>query len=439
MSIKKKMIFLAIAGALFLSLGGGAIAGRDGRKESETEKSVKKEWAVPCSADVPRQQEKAERKERIRVPENICFTRPAVKLNGRRGELSYRWYYECILADTDTFLLSCDCYFEEQMLQQKIFYIAKEPLYQLKEVFRQESRVWEERPTAGQPEMLEYRMRRPKQVENGYVYEVDGRLFFLDKAFQEAVLLCDLHRLLGDLYDFSPDTQRICDVTRDARKLLVCTDQGLYEYDLENGERKLLETAYYAHHEITDLDGDCACGVRDFVFQGPVKAEYAPDGNGYAFLTGTEEADWGDYTGVVLRSKEGKTLYQKEIEEYYGDFQWVESEEQCFFAFFYRKNGNIWVDRVDNETGEAVTYAVPEEVFYGGNLCVGFLDKERLIYQWDWENFTEEEKDVKGRYAIYSLEDGAEEAPATAREAEWGHIVLNWADYATTFPVRYPK
>lgn len=152
--------------------------------------------------------ETVEAQKQVALAERILFEKPVVKLNGHQGELSYRWDYDCIMIDEETLLVSGDCYFEEEMLQQKIFYLANAPEFEPQEVFRQDSRVWDERPAMGSPEFLEWRMSRPKQVENGYIYEVDGKLYRLDEDFQEKDLVCDLHQLMGELYGFSPGTYR---------------------------------------------------------------------------------------------------------------------------------------------------------------------------------------------------------------------------------------
>lgn len=109
------------------------------------------------------------------------------------------------------------------------------------EVFRQDDKVWEKEPDP--QEWMERRMKRPHSVDGGFVYEVDGILYFLDKDFKKASPLCDLRQLMGDFYSFSPDTSRTCDVTAAASRLIACTDEGLYEYDLESGEWKLLGAA----------------------------------------------------------------------------------------------------------------------------------------------------------------------------------------------------
>ncbi len=373
------------------------------------------------------------------VPIEVDFTKPVVKLYGEEGELSYDWDFNSIRIDADTLLLISKCYFSEEKIQQKIFFVAKAPYFVPQEVFRQDDKVWDKEPDP--QEWMERRMKRPHSVDGGYVYEVDGILYFLDKDFKKASPLCDLRQLMGDFYSFSPDTSRTCDVTADASRLLACTDEGLYEYDLENGERKLLEPAFFVHLENAYADalaeGDCLCGVRDFEFSGPVKAEYGPDGQSYAFLTGTEEADWGDFTGAVLRSKEGETLYQKNT-EYMYDFKWVESEDSTYLAVFYMeddgKNRNWKMDRVDVDTGEMMTFEVPEEVFWGAAGCcvVGFLDADSLFY------FNYEKQDDQNVFEIYRLSSGQRQDLEVAGEADWEMIVLD-EDGCHTWPVRYPK
>ena len=89
---------------------------------------------------------------------------------------------------------------------------------------------------------MEWRINRPLLVEGGYVYELDGVLYFLDRHFQEALLLWDLRALMGDYFSSSIGIyHRTCDVTADAARLIACTDKGLYEYDLGNGNQTLLE------------------------------------------------------------------------------------------------------------------------------------------------------------------------------------------------------
>lgn len=383
---------------------------------------------------------------KISFPEKVDFVEPIVKLNGEEGILNYAWDNNCIKVDEDTFLLVIDCYFAKEKLQQKIFFLAEAPDFMLREVFRQDTRIWDEE--LKWPEDLEWRMRKPHLVEGGYVYELDGVLYFLDKDFKEASPLCDLRELMGDYYSFSPGTSDICDVTSDASRILVCTDEGLYEFNLENGERKLLEPAYFAPREISE--GDCSCGGH-FSYSGPARAEYGPDGQSYVFLTGTEEADWGDITGVVLRSGEGETLYQlyeKETEyetEYVRDFKWMELEDETYLAVFYTKDddekNNSLMDRVNVNTKEVVTFEVPAGVYCGTDGCVavGFLDADTLLYiNYSKPNSDKEGLNDKNIFEVYRLSSGEQQDLEVTGEADWEIMVLDVGGYAA-HPLRYPK
>ena len=145
---------------------------------------------------------------------------------------------------------------------------------------------------------------------------------------------------MGELYRFSPwvGGRNLCDVSWDASRILACTDQGLYEYDLENGEGRLLEAAMYEVHEIIPEEGDCSCGETGFEFSGPLEARYVPGGEGYVFMTGTE---YGDLLGIVLRSQSGETLYQKQTEDYRIGFCWMESERAVYLAAFYGDSAGV--------------------------------------------------------------------------------------------------
>ncbi len=265
---------------------------------------------------------------------------------------------------------------------------------------------------------------------------MDGVLYFLDRHFQEALLLWDLRALMGDYFSSSIGIyHRTCDVTADAARLIACTDKGLYEYDLGNGNQTLLESAYFAPHEINE--NDCLCGQRDFRFNGPVKVEYGPDEQSYAYLTGTEEADWGDITGIVLCSGEGETLYQKESNNVY-DFKWVKSENTIYLAVFYTEYTGLdekgivtpsWLmDRVDASTGKVVTFEVPKEIFSGGMMCciVGFLDADTLFYETDQDMFE-----------VYRLSSGERQTIEAVGDVDWEIMVLDMYDYGA-IPVRYP-
>lgn len=405
----------------------------------ESDGQTGQETAAPDAEQQDKAALEPEQQDKTVVPIEVDFAKPIVKLYGEEGELSYNWDYNSIRLDADTLLLISECYFPEEKIQQKIFFMAKAPYFVPQEVFRQDDKAWDKEPDP--QEWMEQRMKRPHSVDGGYIYEVDGILYFLDKNFKKASPLWDLRQLMGDFYSFSPATSRTCDVTADASRLLACTDEGLYEYDLENGERKLLEPAFFVRLENAYADvlaeGDCLCGVRDFEFSGPVKAEYAPDGQSYAFLTGTEEADWGDITGAVLRSKEGETLYQKDT-GYMYDFKWVESEDSTYLAVFYMEDDgetrNWKMDRVDVNTGEMMTFEVPKEVFWGAAGCcvVGFLDADSLFY------FNYDKQDDQNVFEVYRLSSGQRQNLEVAGEADWEMIVLDEDGY-DTWPVRYPK
>lgn len=413
-----------------------------GTAQSESEKQDEVEAAIQELLESGRQN-------RIVFPRKVEVAEPVVKLNGKRGKVEFFWDNDCIRIGADTLLFTMDCYFAEEKQQQKIFFTAEAPDFKLQEVFRQDSRTWDK--TLEWPEDLEKRMARPHPVDGGYVYELDGVLYFLDEEFKEASPLCDLRELMGELYAFSPGTSNICDVTADATRMIVCTDEGLYEYNLESGEQKLLESASYAPY--TKHEGDCACGP-DFSFSGPVRVEYGPDDQNYAFLTGSEEAAWGVITGAVLRSGEGETLYQlynketEDITEYVSDFKWVELEDATYLAVFYDKyDGEKWsylMDRVDVSTGEVVTFEVPVEIYYGTDSCVavGFLDADTILYR-NLDRLDDEmegggKRNRKDIFEIYRLSSGERQDLETVGDVDWGMMVLDIGGY-DNIRVRYPK
>lgn len=388
------------------------------------------------------------RQNKIQFSKKVEVVAPVVELNGERAKMHFHWDYDCIRIDADTLLFAIDCYFAEEKLQQKVFCLAEAPQFSLREVFRQDSKISDVKLNG--PEYLEQRMSRPHPVDGGYVYELDGVLYFLDRDFKEASPLCDLCELMGNLYSFSPGTSNICDVTADAKRMIVCTDEGLYEYNLKNGERKLLESASCVPDMYED---DCACGP-DFIFSGPVRVEYGPDDQSYAFLTGREEAAWGDITGAVLRSGEGETLYQfyekntEDISEYVSDFKWVELEDATYLAVFYDKyDGEKWsylMDRVDVRTGEVETFEVPVEVYCGTDGCVavGFLDADTLLYinygRLDDEMEGGGRRNRKDIFEIYRLSSGERQDLEGVGDVDWEMMVLDVGGY-DAIPLRYPK
>lgn len=423
---KKVIIFSTIAGIFILGLCVKSAVGS--RDVAVMENAALEEIVVSEEADGQSEPEETA------VPEVVTFKKPVVKLNGEEGELRYDWNYNSVRIDADTLLLVSGCYFPEEDLDQMIFFLARAPFYFPREVFRQDIKNGDEQ----QP----HRIVHPHPVEGGYVYEMDEMLYFLDENFQETSLLCDFYELMGDACSFSIDTFGTCDVTADVAKMLACTNEGLYEYDLENGNRKLLEPSEFEPHAYVLDENDCACGFREYRFFGPVKVEYAPDGQSYVYWTGTEEADWGDIRGVVLRSGEGETLYQKESDNMYDfEFKWVESEDTIYFAAFYtEKDENgiadvAWLmDRVDVNTGEVMTFEVPKRIYSGAEPCsiVGFLDADTLLYGNYWRD------DDKSVFKIYRLSSGERQDYEITGDVDWETMILDMGEYQT-IPVRYPK
>lgn len=387
------------------------------------------------------------RQNRVSYPKSIDPVEPIVMWNDERAALHFHWDENGIQVDEDTVLFAVDCYFAEEKRQQKVFILAETPDFKYREVFRQDAKIWDEEIDG--PEYLEQRMNCPQSVDGGYVYELDGELYFLDEDFEEASLLCDLRELMGDCYAFSVDIRhRMCDVTADAARMIACTDEGLYEYDLESGNRKLLESAYFAPHEIDEED--CLCGQRGFIFDGPVKAEYAPDEQSYAFLTGSEEADWGDITGIVLRSAEGETLYQKEARTVYDqvyDFKWVESEDTTYLAVFYIEEdesstpGRVWLmDRVDVNNGEVETFEVPQGMFSGGMTCIvgSFLNADTLFYINYNKSEEAEGRNSDNAFEVYRFSSGERQDYEVTGEVDWNAMLFDLYDYGNIL-VKYPE
>lgn len=311
--------------------------------------------------------------------ETVNFPVPTATLNGKEGEMYYLAGLDCVLIDADTVLLPCDCYFAEEKLQQKIFYVAKAPDFVPREVFRQTSCENTDMLTYSPPERLEHRIVCPVPVADGCVYELNGALYHLSADFTEADFLCDLRGLMSELYDFSPwvgDQENNCDVTADSTRLLACTDTGLYEYDLTQGTKRLLEPADYEPYEIVHIEGDCDCGETGFTFSGPIYAEYAPDDQGYVFVTGDE---YGGTEYLTFRSADGRTLYSRDISYNGHGYSWLETEDTACLAVFYDavlygEDGRL-MDLIDIYTGKTETFAVPADGF---NFC--FLDADTLVY-----------------------------------------------------------
>lgn len=454
--MKRKIeIILCVAGILLFSAGIIGFRGNTHRGyRGEAAPAGLSEQAVPELT----KQIRPERPEEVELNLwRVIFPKPTVILNGEEGELSYRWGDDFVLIDENTVLLSCDCYFAAEELQQKIFYLAEATDYVPREVFRQDVRRGHAedehiRDTIF-PELLERRLHSLQPVHmssavegsaetcQGYVYESDGKLYCLSADFQETVFICDIRELMGGLYEFSPWTAEdaICDVSADASRMLACTDQGLYEYDLKHGGETLLEPAVFLPHEIAHVEGDCDCGETGFAFSGPVAVEYTPDDQGYIFLEGNE---YGDAESITLSSGSGEILYQKIWEDYKGGYKWLESGAAVYLAVFYRENESTWMDRTDIHTGETETFAVPDEVLREGCSCIAFIDENSLIYCSEYVPAFREQEGGWGesKYEIYLLYSGEIQDLKTTspEEADWNLALLGLGGYETII-VRYPQ
>lgn len=375
--------------------------------------------------------------------ETVNFPVPTATLNGKEGEMYYLAGLDCVLIDADTVLLPCDCYFAEEKLQQKIFYVAKAPDFVPREVFRQTSCENTDTLTYRPPERLEHRIVCPIPVADGYVYELDGDLYHLSADFSKADFLCDLRGLMGGLYDFSPwvgDQENNCDVTADSTRLLACTDAGLYEYDLARGTKKLLEPADYEPYEIVHIEGDCDCGETGFTFSGPIYAEYAPDDQGYVFVTGDE---YGDAMQLTFRSADGRTLYSRDIPNTSRCFSWLETENtSCLAVFysavFYGEDGAL-MDLIAIDTGETDTFAVPDAVFCG-QVHVCFLDADSLVYckecvarSYELKGQKRSTYDVCRFRGENAQEQGAAPEPAFEEDMlfDLGNWIITWREAGT--------
>lgn len=359
------------------------------------------------NADKEEEQEQAVVKhEDSDSPIGVGVSKPLVMSDGLVGELSYRWPDQCIMVDDRTVLITGDCFYLDGLQRQKMFFLAKAPYFTLQEVYRHD---YQEVPEvvenyADRYDCVNERMACPILLPDGYVYEADGRLYHLSKDFQTRDEICNIREIMGDLYQlyYKGAYENACDITTDLKKVLACTNEGLYEYDLESGEAKLLETASFKPHPPLE-EGDCGCATPENDFIGPMRAEYAPDEQGYVFETVDASEDvWGRITGFVLRNRDGETLYQKQIDEYYGDFRWLETQEEDYLAVFYEEKEATWMDLVEADTGNSRTYRVPDGIFTGDSDegAVALLNENELLYSgYDWET-------ESYCYGIYRLQEG---------------------------------
>lgn len=225
------------------------------------------------------------------------------------------WGKDIIWISNDTFLCWTEYFhgFGSNGFLQEIIYTASSPDYVPEELMRINC---ENRP----------RLRKFIPLDDGAAFELDGLLYQYSANTGEIELLVDIKDLLGERYDFSPwsDAQNY-DLSSDGERLLICTDEGLYEYLLSDSSARLLVKSCYQTEEIEHIEGDCNCGETGFTFEGPIYAEYAPDGQSIACLNGNE---YGDYLEITLIDPEGNLLYA------YGT-----NSNFCKFLFF--KSGGV--------------------------------------------------------------------------------------------------
>ena len=390
-------------------------------------------WCIGIGAGIPAS------------PERVGVPVPRLKLGNMEGEIiDYRWPEHCIRVDDTTVLIVNDYFFLDGFYRQRVFFLAEAPDFTLREVYRHDYKEVPEEVLQyhSRYEYVNWRMAWPIPVQDGYVYEVDKRLYHVSGDFKENEEVCDLRVLMGDLYDlyYAEDTEGMtCDISADVKRLLACTNKGLYEYNLESKEAKLLEKSVFKPHEHIEDDGDCLCGVPEYDFVGPARVSYTPDNRGYVFLTvdATQDA-WGEITGITLRSFEDKTLYHKQIDEYSGDYKWMNTKETDYLAVFYRENEEACLDLVETDTGKSVTYKLPDEIVHGDIMDISFIDEHHLLYRTPYDDET---RSVS--FEIYQLPDWVEELPIPKQRTgrfNWKVTVLGeggWIGYDTI--VKYPE
>lgn len=231
------------------------------------------------------------------------------------------WGKDMIWLDDDTLLCWTEYFhgFGSSGFLQEIIYTASSPDYVPQELMRINC---ENCP----------RQRKFIPLDGGAAFELDGLLYQYSANTGEIELLADLKALLGERYYFSPwSNDQNYDLSSDGERLLICTDEGLYEYLLSDSSAKLLVKSSYQTVEIEHIEGDCYCGETGFTFEGPIYAEYAPDGQSIACINGGE---YGDYSEITLIDLEGNLLYTYETSSNFCKFLFFENEGISRFAIF---------------------------------------------------------------------------------------------------------
>lgn len=231
------------------------------------------------------------------------------------------WDKDIIWIDNDTLLCRME-YFHgmgSSGFLQEIIYTASSPDYVPNELMRINCK---NRP----------RLRKFIPLDSGAAFELDGLLYQYSANTGEIELLVDMKVFIGENYDFSPwsDAQNY-DLSSDGERILICTDEGLYEYLFSDSSARLLVKSSYQLEEIEHIEGDCDCGETGFTFYGPIYAEYAPDGQSIACLNGDE---YGALLGVTLIDLEGNPLYTYETDSNSCKFLFFENDGAPRLAVF---------------------------------------------------------------------------------------------------------
>lgn len=136
-----------------------------------------------------------------------------------------------------------------------------------------------------------------------------------------------------------------------------------------------------------------------------------------------------------MRNGDGETLYQKQIDEYYGDFRWLETQEKDYLAVFYEEKEATWMDLVEADTGNSRTYRVPDGIFTGDDDAgaVALLNENELLYSgYDWET-------ESYCHGVYRLQEGKRVMPGQSEsESDWKVKVFAEGSYFQTI-VKYQE
>lgn len=291
------------------------------------------------------------------------------------------WDEDVIWINNDTLLCRME-YIVHRMgshgFYREIIFTASSPDYVPKELMRINC---ENRP----------RLCKFIPLDCGAAFELDGLLYQYSANSGEIELLVDIKAFIGENYNFSPGSYpQNYDLSSDGERLLLCTDEGLYEYSLSDTSARLLVKSNYQTVEIEHMEGDCDCGEPGFTFYGPVYAEYAPDGQSIACLNGDE---YGTLSGITLIDLEGNPLYNYETGSNLCEFVFFESDGASRLAVFdyiynsglsgYQYENTLQIIEPFQET--VFKYSLPEKGFEKWVSCPLWLSdspsgEDTLLY-----------------------------------------------------------